>query len=112
MIPTRSRTTATSCANSIAPHGYDDVHVAESSSYDVEKGGVVVVFKIDEGPQYRFGKVDIESSLKTVDAAELSQDLRTQGGELTTPTPWKDRRRTRDRTRQKWQAVRQCVGAQ
>ncbi len=63
-------------------HGYDDVHVVASSSYDVDKAGVVVVFKIDEGPQYRFGKVDIDSRLKTVDAAELMQYLRTQSGEV------------------------------
>ena len=63
-------------------HGYDDVHVAASSSYDVDKAGVVVVFKIDEGPQYRFGKVDIDSHLKTVAAPELMQYLRTQSGEV------------------------------
>src|SRR5580700_9274774 len=63
-------------------HGYDDVHVVASSSYDVDKSGVVVVVKIDEGPQYRFGKVDIDSRLKTVAAAELMQYLRTQSGEI------------------------------
>src|SRR3984885_6019893 len=63
-------------------HGYDDVRVVASSSYDVDKGGVVVVFKIDEGPQYRFGKVDIDSRLKTVAAPELMQYLRTPSGEV------------------------------
>ena len=63
-------------------HGYDDVHVVASSSYDVDKVGVVVIFKIDEGPLYRFGKVDIDSTLKTVDAAALMQHLRTRSGEV------------------------------
>src|SRR5580658_10793339 len=63
-------------------HGYDDIHVVASSSYDVDKAGVVVVFKIDEGPQYRFGKVDIDSHLKTVAASELMQYLHTQSGEV------------------------------
>jgi outer membrane protein insertion porin family len=63
-------------------HGYDDVHVVASSSYDADKAGVVVIFKIDEGPQYRFGKVDIASRLKTVAAPELMQYLRTQSGEV------------------------------
>src|ERR1700731_2929097 len=63
-------------------HGYDDVQGVASSSYDVDKAGVVVVFKIDEGPQYRFGKVDIDSRLKTVAAAELTQYLRTASGEV------------------------------
>src|SRR5580658_2401661 len=63
-------------------HGYDDVHVAASSSYDVDKAGVVVIFKIDEGPQYRFGEVDIDSRLKTVSGPELMPYLRTQSGEI------------------------------
>jgi outer membrane protein insertion porin family len=63
-------------------HGYDDVHVVASSRYDVDKGGVVVVFKIDEGPQYRFGEVDIDSRLKTVSGPELMPYLRTQSGEI------------------------------
>jgi outer membrane protein insertion porin family len=63
-------------------HGYDDVHVAASASYDTSKNGVVVAFKIDEGPQYRFGKVDIESTLKTVDAAELRSYLHTGAGDI------------------------------
>ena len=53
-------------------------HRATTSS----KSGVIVIFKIDEGPQYRFGKVDIDSRLKTVAAAELMQYLRTQSGEV------------------------------
>src|ERR1700735_5420252 len=63
-------------------HGYDDVHVVASSSYDVDKAGGVVVFKIDEGPQYRFGKVDIDTTLRTVDVPGLMQYLRTQSGDV------------------------------
>ena len=63
-------------------HGYDDVHVVASSSYYVDKAGVVVVFKIDEGPQYRVGKVDIDLRLKTVAAPELMQYLRTPSGDV------------------------------
>jgi outer membrane protein insertion porin family len=63
-------------------HGYDDVHVVASASYDTDKAGVVVVFKIDEGPQYRFGKVDIETTLKTVDAPALRSSLHTAAGEV------------------------------
>src|ERR1700681_380347 len=63
-------------------HGYDDVHVVASTSYDVDKAGVVVVFKIGEGPPYRFGRVDIQSSVKTVDVGALRSLLRTQAGEI------------------------------
>ena len=41
-------------------HGYADVRVSSSASYDADTKGVVVTFKIDEGPQYRLGKVEIE----------------------------------------------------
>ncbi len=34
---------------------------AASASYEAAKKGVVLTFTIDEGPQYRFGKVDIQS---------------------------------------------------
>jgi outer membrane protein insertion porin family len=61
-------------------HGYADVRVATSASYDASKKGVVVTFTLAEGPQYRFGKIDIESNLKTIDAAALRPYLRTQGG--------------------------------
>src|SRR4029077_19267168 len=62
-------------------HGYDDVHVVASSSYDVDKAGVVVVFKIDDARPSRVGKVDIDSHLKTA-AAELTQYLRTPSGDV------------------------------
>jgi outer membrane protein insertion porin family len=63
-------------------HGYGDVHVTASANYDTSKVGVVVVFKIDEGELYRFGKVDIESTMKTVDAAELRSSLHTASGDI------------------------------
>jgi outer membrane protein insertion porin family len=63
-------------------HGYADVRVSSAAAYDAGNKGVVVTFKLDEGPQYRFGKVDIESSLKTVDTAALREALRTQAGDI------------------------------
>jgi outer membrane protein insertion porin family len=63
-------------------HGYDDVHAVASATYDADKGGVVVVFKIEEGPQYRIGKVDIQSSVKGVDVTWLRPYLRTPAGAI------------------------------
>jgi outer membrane protein insertion porin family len=62
--------------------GYADMRVASSASYEADKMGVVVTFKLDEGPQYRLGKVDIESSLKAVDSGTLRQALHTQAGDI------------------------------
>jgi outer membrane protein insertion porin family len=62
-------------------HGYADVRVNSSANYDADQKGVVVTFTIDEGPQYRFGQVDIVSNVKSVDAASLRSYLRTQSGD-------------------------------
>jgi outer membrane protein insertion porin family len=63
-------------------HGYPDVRVSAAARYDAGKNGAIVTFKIDEGPQYRFGKVGIESHLKTVDGGVLRDNLRTQSGDI------------------------------
>jgi outer membrane protein insertion porin family len=63
-------------------HGYADVRVQSQARYDAAKQGVVVTFVITEGPQYRVGKVDIESTMQTVAAPELRSVLRTQAGDV------------------------------
>ena len=63
-------------------HGYADARVSAAARYDADKNGIVVSFKIDEGRQYRLGKVDIETALKSVDAAALRPVLRTQAGDV------------------------------
>lgn len=61
-------------------HGYADVRVAASASYQADPAGMMVTFKIDEGPLYRFGTVEIVSNVKTVDASALRPVLRAQAG--------------------------------
>jgi outer membrane protein insertion porin family len=63
-------------------HGYADVHIRPASSYQADKKGIVVTFAIDEGQQYRLGRVEIASNLKSVDAAPLRRYLRTEPGAL------------------------------
>ena len=62
-------------------HGYADARVVSSASYDAQKRGVVLTFTIDEGPLYRVGTVDVESTVKEVDTAALRHKLRTQAGD-------------------------------
>jgi outer membrane protein insertion porin family len=62
--------------------GYADVRVASTARYEADKKGVVVTFKVDEGLQYRFGKVDIDSRLRAVDGAALRNNLRTRNGDI------------------------------
>ncbi len=63
-------------------HGYADMRVSSATSYDAVTKSVMVTFKIDEGPPYRFGKVGIESSVKSTDAATLRDSLQTHDGDL------------------------------
>jgi outer membrane protein insertion porin family len=63
-------------------HGYADALVRSAASYDAAAKGVVVTFTIDEGRQYRFGRVEIESSMQAVDAASLRAHLRTAPGAI------------------------------
>ena len=41
-------------------HGYADVRVSSTGDYDAATKSVTVTFTIDEGPQYRLGKVGLE----------------------------------------------------
>ena len=63
-------------------HGYADARVRSVSTYEADKKGVVLTFTIEEGRQYRLGRVDIESTVPSIDAAVLRRYLRTQPGEI------------------------------
>jgi outer membrane protein insertion porin family len=63
-------------------HGYADVRVRADARYDAARKGVAVTFTVDEGPLYRFGRVDIVSNVSSVDAAALHAHLRTRSGEV------------------------------
>jgi outer membrane protein insertion porin family len=63
-------------------HGYPDVRVSAAANLDATQKGVVLTYKIDEGPQYRFGKIDVESSLPAADPAVLRGAMHTQSGDV------------------------------
>jgi len=63
-------------------HGYPDVRVSASANYDETQKGVVLTYKIDEGPLYRFGKVDIQSNLPGADPAVLRGSVHTLSGDV------------------------------
>ena len=63
-------------------HGYADVKVSSAASYDTSEKGVVLTFKVDEGPQYRLGKVKIESIVNSVDAAAVRDGMHTPAGDI------------------------------
>ncbi|HML12143.1 MAG TPA: outer membrane protein assembly factor BamA [Xanthobacteraceae bacterium] len=63
-------------------HGYADARVVSAvAEFDPGKKGFVITFAIDEGEPYRFGAVDIQSSVRDVDPASLRARLRTRAGD-------------------------------
>ncbi len=64
-------------------HGYADVQVVSATGvYDPARKGFVITFTIEEGPQYRFGKIDIQSNVRAVDANSLRSELLTHQGDI------------------------------
>ena len=63
-------------------HGYPDARLSSAASYDPATKSVTVTYKIEEGVLYRFGKVEIDSSVKNTDRATVGAALRTQTGDV------------------------------
>ncbi|HWP27798.1 MAG TPA: outer membrane protein assembly factor BamA [Xanthobacteraceae bacterium] len=62
-------------------HGFADVRIVSATAeYDPEHKSFIITFTIDEGPQYRLGKVDIQSNIRAVDAQSLRSRLKTLPG--------------------------------
>ena len=56
--------------------------VSARGEYDPEKKSFTITYTIEEGPQYHFGKVDIQSNVKAVDPQSLRSKLRTDPGAI------------------------------
>jgi outer membrane protein insertion porin family len=64
-------------------HGYADVRILSAvGEYDPSRGGFIVTFTIDEGQQYRVGKVDITSNIRVIDGPSLRSKLRLSSGDV------------------------------
>ena len=64
-------------------HGYADVQVVSATGeYDPAKKGFIVTFTIEEGPLYHFGKIDVQSNVRDVDAQSLHDDLQMSAGQV------------------------------
>lgn len=64
-------------------HGYADVRIISAvGEYDPARKGFVITFTIDEGPQYRIGKVDVISNVHAVDPESLRSQLKLGSGEV------------------------------
>jgi outer membrane protein insertion porin family len=64
-------------------HGYIDVRVVSAvGEYDPALRGFVITFTIEEGEQYRFGTVNVISTIRLLDPALLRPRLRTYPGDI------------------------------
>jgi outer membrane protein insertion porin family len=64
-------------------HGYADVQVVSATGeYDPARKGFVITFTIEEGAQYHFGAIDIQSNVRAVDARSLRPILMTHQGDV------------------------------
>ena len=54
-------------------HGYADVQVVSATGeYDPAVKGFILTFTIEEGPQYRFGALEVQSNIRAVDSANAA----------------------------------------
>ncbi len=64
-------------------HGYADVQVVSATGeYDPAVKGFILTFTIEEGPQYRFGALEVQSNIRAVDSGTLRRILRMHTGEF------------------------------
>ena len=64
-------------------HGFIDVRVVSAlGEYDPARRGFVVTFMIEEGDQFRFGTVDVQTSIRGLDPRLLWSKLRTYPGDI------------------------------
>ncbi|SON54943.1 Outer membrane protein Omp85 [Hartmannibacter diazotrophicus] len=64
-------------------HGYADFRVISAvADFDRDQNAFFITFTVDEGQQYTFGDIKVESTLKDLDAAKLQKDARTVPGSV------------------------------
>jgi len=64
-------------------HGFADVQVVSATGeYDPARKGFIITFTIEEGPQYRFGTIDIQSNVRAIDSQTLRSILLAHAGQV------------------------------
>jgi len=64
-------------------NGYADIRILSASAqFDPKENGFIITFVIDEGPQYRFGTVDVQSNVRNIDPSLLRSRLRVSSGSV------------------------------
>ncbi len=64
-------------------HGYADVQVISATGvYDPARKGFIITFTIEEGPQYHFGAIEVQSNVRAVDGNTLRPVVLTHKGDV------------------------------
>jgi outer membrane protein insertion porin family len=64
-------------------HGFIDVRIVSAiGEYDPARRGFIVTFAIEEGEQYRFGAVEVESAVRSINPWLLRPKLRAYPGDV------------------------------
>jgi len=64
-------------------HGYADFRIlASNGDIDPNTGNVMITIEVDEGEKYRFGNIDIDSSVNGVTSDDLRQTVKTRNGRI------------------------------
>jgi outer membrane protein insertion porin family len=64
-------------------YGYVDIRIVSATGeYDPNQKGFIIIFTIEEGDQYRFGIVDIQSNIPEVPPDTLRSLLRVESGRI------------------------------
>jgi outer membrane protein insertion porin family len=64
-------------------HGYIDIRVVSAvGEYDPVQGGFVITFTIDEGQQYRIGRIDVNSTIPGLSPGLVRPRLRLSEGDV------------------------------
>src|SRR5215471_980313 len=64
-------------------NGYADVRILSATAdLDRDGRGFFITYTIDEGPKYRFGDIDIETSLPSLDSRSLRSSIVTRTGRV------------------------------
>src|SRR3569832_845291 len=64
-------------------HGYADFRVVSAvAELTADRRAFYITFTLDEGAKYKFGKVEIESSIRELPAATLRPSIKIQSGDL------------------------------
>ena len=64
-------------------HGFADVRIVSATAeYDAGRRGFVIVFTIEEGDQYKFGTIDVQSNVRAIPSQSLKDRPRTRSGNV------------------------------